>query len=264
MDIGINLSHRTLARDLEGVLSRSAAAGVSSLVLTGTSFRGSRESAEMAAEHHSAAVQMWHTAGVHPHDAKSWAKHEDPSEELTRLCSGERCVAVGECGLDFNRMFSPQEEQESCFVAQMEIASKLGKPLFLHERDAYPRFLELLRQHRPDRQTPPAVVHCFTGSKECLLAYLEEGCYIGITGWVTDPRRGRELLELVPLIPLDRLMIETDAPFLTPFNMPFARPRTNEPCLLPYVALKLAEAYQVSPQVICQRTAENARRFFGL
>ena len=285
VDIGINLNHRSFSSNLDQILSDSFSSGVTTLILTGTSWKSSRSSAQLvdrlsipsSSESSSSSSssssstissssipELWYTSGIHPHDAASWKLQKDPDATLTQLCAAPRCVAVGECGLDFNRMFSPQAEQEQCFVAHIKVAVALNKPLFLHERDAFDRFIHLLREHRPSKTGPPAVVHCFTGTSAQVQAYLAEGCYIGITGWVTDPRRGRALRELIPLIPLDRLMIETDAPFLTPFNLPFSRPRTNEPQFLPYVAEELAKIYGITPAKLCQQTTANAKLFFNL
>ena len=172
-------------------------------------------------------------------------------------------MAVGECGLDFNRNYSPHPDQEKWFVAQLELACELGKPLFLHSRDAHPRFAEILHEYK-DR-LPPAVAHCFTGEQAELRAYLNLGLYIGITGWICDERRGRHLLELVREIPLDRLMIETDAPYLTPRTLrPQPHARRNEPAFLPHILATIAQALGLLPEAVARRTTENAHRFFRL
>ena len=140
------------------------------------------------------------------------------------LSSPGKIAAVGECGLDYNRNFSPPEAQRKCFEDQLTLAAELGKPVFLHERDAFSDFSSILKQYRTS--LPGAVVHCFTGGQTeaearfVLEAYLTIDCYIGITGWINDERRGSHLIPLLKTIPADRLLLETDAPYLLPRNLP--------------------------------------------
>src|SRR5699024_9838431 len=156
--------------------------------------------------------QCFATAGIHPHNARF---HDaDANAKLKTLLATPEVACAGEMGLDFNRDFSPRADQEKAFEAQLALAAEVGKPVFLHERDAHARFLAILRKWR-DR-LPAAVVHCFTGNREALYAYLDLDCHIGVTGWVCDERRGNELASLVPAIPDDRLLLETDAPYLIP------------------------------------------------
>lgn len=170
-------------------------------------------------------------------------------------------VAIGECGLDFDRDFSPRPVQEQWFEAQLELAAELKLPLFLHERSAHQRFLEIMKTYRSS--LTKGVVHCFTGNREELFAYLVLDLHIGITGWVCDPRRGSALKQLVPEIPLERLMLETDVPFLTPRNMP-GLPSRNKPAFLPYVQKTVAQSYGKSEQEIANSTTQTACDFFGL
>ena len=170
-------------------------------------------------------------------------------------------MAIGECGLDFNRNYSPHPDQEKCCVAQLELALSLGKPLFLHSRDAHPRFADILKTHGVKR----AVAHCFTGEREELRAYLDLGLYIGITGWICDERRGKHLLELVRQIPRDRLLLETDAPYLTPRDMkPQPKARRNEPAFLVHIANAVARTLGRSVEEVAEETTRNARMLFGL
>ena len=257
LDIGANLTHDAFRADLPAVLARAAHAGVVQIVLTGTSVAGSRAAQGLAAGH----PQLFSTAGVHPHEAAHCNDQTIPA--LRSLLALPKVVAVGECGLDFNRNYSPHPDQEKWFVAQVELAIDLGKPLFLHSRDAHPRFADLLRGYR-DR-LPPAVAHCFTGERDELRAYLDLDLYIGITGWICDERRGRHLHELVREIPADRLMIETDSPYLTPRTLrPQPKSRRNEPAFLPYVLATLAEALGKSAEEVARDTTANAQRFFRL
>ena len=172
-------------------------------------------------------------------------------------------VALGECGLDFNRNYSPHPDQERWFVAQLELACELGKPLFVHSRDAHPRLAEILRRYR--NRLSRVVVHCFTGQADELRAYLELDCHIGITGWICDERRGRHLLALVREIPAGRLLLETDAPYLTPRDLrPQPHARRNEPAFLPHIAATVARALGKPLDQLARETSANARAFFGL
>jgi TatD DNase family protein len=198
---------------------------------------------------------------VHPHNARDWTPRT--LEQLRTLAGAPEVVAIGECGLDFNRDFSPRPDQERCFAAQVELACELRKPLFLHQRDAHERFLAILASRGKD--LPPAVVHCFTDTCETLDAYLELGLYIGITGWVCDERRGLGLRSLLPRIPLSRLMLETDAPFLTPRDLrPAPRQGRNEPMNLPHIAWTVAECCRLSVEELAGATTRTAGDFFAL
>ena len=258
VDIGANLTHAAFADDLSEVLARARAAGVATIVVTGTTVSESLRAAELAAAHPD---MVYATAGVHPHHARECDARTIPA--LRELAGRPRVVALGECGLDFNRNYSPHPDQEKWFLAQLELACKLAKPLFLHSRDAHPRFAEILRAHR-DR-LPRAVAHCFTGGADELRAYLDLGLYVGITGWICDERRGRHLLELAREIPADRLLVETDAPYLTPRDLhPQPRARRNEPAFLPHILGAVARARGEAPAQTAKATARNARTFFGL
>jgi len=249
VDIGANLTHASFRDDLGAVLERARAAGVSVLV-TGTA----------AAETRKALALGFHTtAGVHPHHARDCGPQTIP--ELRELARDPRVVAIGECGLDFNRNYSPHPDQEKWFVAQIELASSLSKPLFLHSRDAHPRFAEILKEHKVEK----AVAHCFTGEREELHAYLDLGLHVGITGWICDERRGRHLVELVREIPHDRLLLETDAPYLTPRDLhPQPKARRNEPAFLPHIARAVARALGRPLEEVAAETTRNARALFGL
>jgi TatD DNase family protein len=250
VDIGANLTHSSFRPDLDQVLARAHAAGVETIIVTGTSVTESREAAELG---------FPFTAGVHPHHARDCDASTIPS--LREIAKNARCVAIGECGLDFNRNYSPHPDQEKWFVAQLELGMQLGKPLFLHSRDAHPRFAEILRHHRASH----AVAHCFTGERDELKAYLDLGLYVGITGWICDERRGKHLLSLVREIPRDRLLLETDSPYLTPRDMkPQPKARRNEPAFLPHILKTVAAALGRSPEEVAAETTRNAERLFSL
>jgi TatD DNase family protein len=257
-DIGINLMHKSFQADREQVLKRAIAAGVTQFIITGASLRSSQEAAAFARQHPGT---LYATAGVHPHDAR----HCTPETltALRELANHPEVVAIGECGLDYNRDFSPRPVQDRWFEAQVQLACDLKMPLFLHERDAHQRFVEILSQYR-DRPGK-AVIHCFTGSAAELDTYLGMDLYIGITGWICDERRGTHLRDLVRRIPLDRLMLETDAPFLTPRDMrPKPRDGRNEPAFLPHILRAVARAMGKSPDEVARATTETARSFFGI
>jgi len=255
VDIGANLTHSAFRADLDEVIARAHAAGVGTIIVTGTTVEESRAAAALAASH----PGLFATAGVHPHHARECDSATVPAlAEIARL---PRVVAIGECGLDFNRNYSPRADQEKWFAAQIELALERGMPLFLHSRDAHPRFADIVRAYRP----PRAVAHCFTGTREELHAYLDLGLYIGITGWICDERRGAHLLELVREIPRDRLLVETDAPYLTPRDLvPQPKARRNEPAFLPHIVRRIARALGRPAEEVAAETAHNARALFGL
>ncbi len=258
IDIGSNLTHSSFAADLEAVMDRAVTAGVRRQVVTGADLASSRAAAILAAAHPGA---LWCTAGVHPHHATELEPGR--REELEEMLSLPRVVAVGECGLDYFRDFSPRAAQRQAFVAQLQIAAAAGKPVFLHQRDAHEDFTAILAEFRP--ALAGGVAHCFTGGPRELEAYLALGLSIGVTGWVCDERRGADLREAVPRIPAERLMIETDAPYLLPRDIePRPKSRRNEPAYLPHIARAVAALRGESPDALAAATVGNAVRFFGL
>jgi TatD DNase family protein len=258
IDIGANLAHDSFDDDREAVLERASEAGVTRMIVTGSSDESNRRAAELVSDRPGT---LFSTAGVHPHHA---ADYTDASDALIReLVGRENVVAVGECGLDYFRNFSPREDQLRAFRAQLDIAIDTGMPVFLHQRDAHDDFVEVLEDALP--RLSRAVAHCFTGEHESLREYLAMGLYIGITGWICDERRGRHLYEIAGVIPDDRLMIETDAPYLLPRTLrPKPKTRRNEPAWLPEVLRVVAEARGQSVEHVARITTENAERFFGL
>ena len=258
IDIGANLADSAFAGDLDQVLARAVDAGISRIVVTGTSVGGSRAARELAA---SRPELLSATAGVHPHDASSF--DASALAALRELAAAPEVVAIGECGLDYNRDFSPRPDQRRAFAAQIDLAVELDLPLFVHERDAADDLIAILDER--SGRLPPVVVHCFTGDKDALRRYLERDFHIGITGWICDERRGTHLLELAGEIPRDRLMVETDAPYLLPRTLrPRPRSRRNEPAYLPLVVSAIAGALGLSDDEVAASTTETARRFFRL
>ena len=250
VDIGANLTHPAFQADLPAVLERARAAGVSTVIATGTSVEETRKALDLG---------FFTTAGVHPHHARDC--NAEMISSIRELARHPRVVAIGECGLDFNRNYSPHPDQEKWFVAQAELGLETGKALFLHSRDAHPRFSQLLKQLKIEK----AVAHCFTGQREELHAYLDLGLHIGITGWICDERRGKHLLELVREIPKEKLLLETDAPYLTPRDMkPQPRARRNEPAFLPHILGAVARALGRPAAEVAAETSANARKLFEL
>ena len=258
IDIGANLTHEAFAHDLDGVLDRAALAGVQQMVVTGASAAESAAGVRLAQAH---PQQLFATAGVHPHLAREW--DDAAAEEIAAMAALECVVAVGEAGLDFNRDFSPRDDQERVFIAHLELAARIGKPLFLHERDAFERFHPILREHRS--YLGAVVVHCFTGDDTALDAYLDLDLHIGITGWICDERRGLHLRELVSRIPAERLMVETDSPYLLPRDLrPKPKSRRNEPMNLPHIVKQIAVGRSQHALDCAMHTTATARAFFAL
>jgi TatD DNase family protein len=255
IDIGVNFHASQLKNVGAELLTRATEAGVTHILATGTSLGSSKAALDFARRH----PRVWATAGVHPHTAKEYTPAT--TEALAALWADERIVAVGECGLDYNRMFSPAEAQRSAFEAQIQASLRTGKALFLHCRDAFDDFHAMLREAA--QAGAHGVVHCFTDGTAEAEAYLALGFDLGITGWVTDLVRGTALREAMRVIPLERLHLETDAPYLRPRNAGKTRPY-NEPALLPFVAQAVAELKEVDVAVVAEQATANSRRLFGL
>lgn len=261
IDIGANLTHSSFKPDLDAVLDRARDADVTGIMVTGTDVDGSVAAAELAAQYPGF---LWATAGIHPHDAS--AATDEALAKIEALAKLPQVKAIGETGLDFNRDYSPRDAQLAAFSAQLDLAEKTQLPVFIHERDAADDMVRILSQRLPSLSR--VVVHCFTGSAEALQHYIGLGCYIGITGWICDERRGLHLRELVATIPDDRLMIETDAPYLMPRDYPVKKSlqssRRNEPCTLAHTAATVAECRGESLQAMARQCELNTRAFFAL
>jgi TatD DNase family protein len=258
IDIGANLGHESFGHDRDAVIARAHETGVSQIVVTGASRDGSRDALEIAAAH---AGRLFATAGVHPHHALEVTTEAEA--ELRELLRDPRVVAVGECGLDYFRDLAPRHAQRRAFERQLELAAECGKPLFLHQRDAHADFMAVMRGF--EGRLGAVVVHCFTGSGAELAEVVAQGWYVGITGWLCDERRGAHLRAIVPTIPADRLLVETDAPYLLPRSLrPMPPHRRNEPMFLPHVVAELARDRDEALADTAAATSANARCFFGL
>ena len=258
IDIGANLTHDSFDHDRDTVLQRARAAGVSRMVITGASREHSPKALALAQAHPG---ELFATAGVHPHHAVEYT--EECDAEMRALHAHPEVVAVGECGLDYFRDFSPRPSQRKAFERQLQIAVETRKPLFLHQRDAHDDFMAVMRNF--DGKLGPAVVHCFTGSREELFDYLDQDWHIGITGWLCDERRGLHLRELVRSIPANRLMIETDAPYLLPRTVkPAPSHRRNEPMYLAHIVEELARDRGEEVETTAANSTSAATAFFRL
>jgi TatD DNase family protein len=258
IDIGSNLTHASFDDDRAEVIARAAQAGVTRQVVTGADLASSSAAAVLAAAH---PKQLWSTAGVHPHHAATFDSAR--RHELQELLKQPQVVAVGECGLDYFRNFSPPAAQRAAFVAQLELAVSVAKPVFLHQRDSHEDFKAILADFR--RSLVGGVAHCFTGDAAELEDYLALGLFIGVTGWVCDERRGANLRDSVPRIPSDRLMVETDAPYLLPRDLtPRPKSRRNEPKYLVHIARTVANIRNESWESLAVSCSRNAVKFFGL
>jgi TatD DNase family protein len=258
IDIGANLTHDSFDHDRDATLARAHAAGVSQLVVTGASREHSPQALALARAHPGV---LFATAGVHPHHAAEYT--EECDAEMRELQRAPEVVAVGECGLDYFRDLAPRPAQHRAFERQLQIAAGTGKPLFLHQRDAHADFVAIMREF--DGRLGPAVVHCFTGTREELFDCLDHDWHIGITGWLCDERRGAHLRELVREIPANRLMIETDAPYLLPRTVrPQPSHRRNEPMYLAHIVEEVARDRDEDIAVTAAATSATARAFFGL
>ena len=234
IDIAVNLLSSRLIADIDTIINNAAEHHVSPLIVIGSNITESIDSALLCEKY---PQKIYSTAGIHPHHASSW--DDNSATAIKQLVASNHVVAIGECGLDYNRDFSPREQQRSAFIAQLDIAVELQMPVLMHCRDAHEDFIHIVRQYR--ERLPAAVLHCFTGTKNELLAYIDLDLHIGVTGWVCDERRGKELASIVPLIPNNRLLVETDSPYLLPRSMrPKPKSSKNLPQYLPYIVEYIA------------------------
>ena len=258
IDIGANLTHDSFDHDRDAVLQRARDAGIVQMVVTGASREHSPQALALA---HAHPGELFATAGVHPHHASEYTAECDA--EMRALLAQPEVVAVGECGLDYFRDFSPRPAQRRAFEMQLQTSVDIGKPLFLHQRDAHADFIGVMFEFAGC--LPPAVVHCFTGTRAELFDCLDRDWHIGITGWLCDERRGLHLRELVKNIPANRLMIETDSPYLLPRTVkPAPSHRRNEPMYLAHIVEELARDRGEEVAVTAANSTRTAREFFRL
>ena len=253
LDIGVNLDHSSYLKDLNAFREQYQQAGVDGIICIASNL----EEAQKLVTTCSPYPDMHYTFGCHPHHASTW-RDSHTQVLLETFKTDSKAIAVGEMGLDFNRNYSTPDEQIYAFEAQLNIASQANKPVYLHERDAFAELTQRLTQAHLPRQ---GVIHCFTGDKDQLRAYLDLGLYVGITGWLLDERRNQALVEAVKYLPLDRVMLETDAPYLLPRNIR-PRPKRNHPKFLQYIAQGVADVKHVSPEDVIKAANHNTRALF--
>lgn len=258
IDIGANLTHDSFDKDRAEVIHNAQMVGVETFIITGSDVSCSNKAKLLA---HEFADCCYATAGIHPHHASEF--NGETQDQLQALLTDEKVVAVGETGLDYFRDFSPREAQIFSFEQHIQLAIENDMPLFLHQREAHADFGPILKAHRD--ALSDVVVHCFTDNEKALFDYLDLDCYIGITGWICDERRGKHLIDLVKNIPNNRLMIETDAPYLIPRNLvPKPKSRRNEPKHLPHIAAFIAEHHSMDHQELIEMTVANSKNFFKI
>lgn len=257
IDIGVNLTSACYKERHGDVINSAREAGVNQLILIGSDIEDSTAAAKLAAQY----TGCYATAGIHPHQAKTFNRQS--LDRIRKLAQRPQVKALGETGLDFNRNYSPPDQQISSFEAQLELACELQLPVYLHQRDAHQAFYEILKTYRS--ALSDAVIHCFTGDSDELEAYLELDLHIGITGWICDERRGLHLQELVKEVPAERLMLETDAPYLLPRTLrPKPKSGKNEPRYLPHILSVVSQCLGGNESEIAALTSANAARFFRL
>ena len=261
IDIGANLADAAFDEDRGAVIERAAAAGVRHMILTGTGLGESERALALARGR----PEMFRcTAGVHPHLATQWTGAPGHARSVIGGVLGDSlAVAAGECGLDYFRNISPPDAQRAAFAGQLELAAEHGKPVFLHQRDAHDDFLAILKDS--EVRELGGVAHCFTGGLVEAESYLELGLYVGITGWICDERRNQDLLGAVSLLPLDRVLVETDSPYLLPRHPDIKPPvkRRNEPQFLPYVVRELARRMRIDAEELAAAASHNTYALFG-
>ncbi len=277
-DCCLNLTHNSFNQDRAELLTRAHDMGVDYALVCGADLDDSAKCIALARSHsrsHSSeeGVQLFATAGVHPHHASEW--NDDSAEMLISICKENKGIvsAVGEAGMDYARNYSTPQQQKLAFSQQLQVAAQLKLPVFLHQREAHDDFHQILKDYAD--KLPTMLVHCFTGQKDELLAYVELGCYIGITGWFCDERRGEHLGELISLIPAERLIVETDSPYLIPRTLKAKlkaqnkvnlkhKLNRNEPAYLPHLVEALAKQLGQKTEELAQQTLLNAFSFLQL
>lgn len=250
-DIGANLTSSHFSDDLDSVLDESFEAGVKKICITSSNLQDVRNAKKITERN----KNLYYSVGFHPHNAKDFKI--EFLKDMSIYLDDPKAICLGEMGLDFNRNFSSKEEQILCFDSQLSLANSINKPLFLHQRDAHDEFLSILDNYKFNQKL---IVHCFTGNLSELEDYLKRDFYIGITGWVCDLKRGLDLRECINHIPQDKLLIETDSPYLSPRK----KIRRNEPKFLIDVAEEVARLRQQTKESIVKSSYENSLNFFNL
>ena len=257
IDIGANLLDKQLHKNFDSIIDRSKKNNITNIVITSSNINDTHQAKELIDKEPG---YLFTTVGFHPHNAREY--QDNHYSEMEDLCKLDYVKAIGECGLDYKRNYSTKKQQIYCFQSHLELASQITLPMFLHERDAHFDFVNLLRQYI--NKIEDVVVHCFTGNKNSLKKYLDLDCYIGITGWITDPNRGIHLHDIIKYIPHDRLMIETDSPYLLPFSDSIKNKSYNEPCNLIFVLDEISRILKKDKKELSSQIYTNTCRFFNI
>jgi TatD DNase family protein len=263
-DCGVNLSSSQYLNYIQTLKDHSIEAGIKGWITISNREKEWDKNLSYCRKYSDANFIVRSTVGIHPHNAKeanpnSWTKLESV------VSANNLIIAIGECGLDYNRMFSPINTQKEVFIRQIELAHKYHLPLYLHERDAHEDFYDILSMYKTKYSDLSGIVHCFTGNETQMKKYLDLGFYIGITGWLCDNRRNKELLLAVKSLPLDRLVLETDSPFLIP--QPYAKQyntKRNQPDSISYVVDKIVEITGMTKEAIIAISVANKKLLFGI
>ena len=253
-DIGANLTNNQFKNDVKDVLINAKNNGIDGILLTSVDYQSLIENLSLI-KTYSHIMFLKTTFGLHPHNSE---KSQDIFQHI-ELLSNPEIISIGEFGLDYFRMIAKKETQQEVMHRFMDLAKTTpDKSLFLHERDAFEDFYSILKEHHLSNNS---VVHCFGSGKDNMRKYLDLGCYIGFTGWISDHRRNQDVIEAIKYIPEDKILIETDAPYLTPFNMP-NKPRRNEPAYLTYVLDSISEIKKQKKSELNQTILDNTKKFF--
>jgi len=257
IDIGANLLDQKLLKNFNSIIDKSKKNNIKNIIITSSTIEDTTKAKELIDKEPG---YLYTTVGFHPHNAKDY--RDKYYSQMRELCALDYVKAIGECGLDYKRNYSTKNQQIHCFQSHLELATEINLPMFLHEREAHYDFINLLRQYI--NQIEDVVVHCFTGNRDNLKNYLDMGCYIGITGWITDPKRGYHLHDIIKYIPSDRLMIETDSPYLLPFSDCIKNKSYNEPCNLIFVLEEISKILQKDKEELSSQIYTNTCRFFNI
>lgn len=251
-DTHAHLQDRKLRGDIENILKRAQEAGVEEITCIGYDLPSSQEAVLLAHKY----KQIYAAVGVHPHDAKTVTS--EVLDKLRALAQDQRVVAIGEIGLDYYRDLSPRDQQKEAFIQQIKLAHEIGKPIVIHDRDANQDTMDTIKKYRAGKNG--GIMHCYSGNLPLAMEAIKEGFYISFAGPLTY-KNARKPQEVVVKIPMDRLLVETDCPYLTPEPL---RGKLNEPANVRFVVEKMAALRGQHPDEVAYLTARNARKVYGI
>lgn len=252
IDTHAHLQDDDLKKDLTKVLERAAAAGLEKIICVGYDLQSSQEALNIARKYR----QVYAVVGIHPHDAESL--DDSALEKLHTLAKDPRVLAIGEIGLDFYRDLSPRDIQRKAFRQQIKLAQELGKPIVIHDRDAHQEVLDIIKAEKAGRNQ--GIMHCYSGELPMAMDLIKAGFYLSFAGPLTF-KNARKSQEVAAKIPMDKILIETDCPYLAPEPW---RGKRNEPAHVQYVAAKLAELRNKGPEEIAYLTNLNAKKVYRI